>query len=59
MKRFVILITLCCSLSGCASLMLQEQERALYEKYEKGKISKVEYFTQKSIIEKKQSELSQ
>jgi hypothetical protein len=39
--------------------MLQEQERALYEKYEKGKISKVEYFTQKSIIEKKQSELSQ
>lgn len=50
-----ILVVLVCSFSGgCANLMLKEKERALYESYEKGKINKVEYLSQKSLLQREE-----
>jgi len=38
----VVMVTACC---GCASLMLKEKERALDEAFDKGKITKTEYYS--------------
>ena len=38
-------------LCGCSNLVLAEKERALDESFEKGKITKLQYFSQKNVLE--------
>lgn len=59
MGRYIAgLVIICCLLSGCARLMLEEQKRALLESYENRKISKVEYLTEKAILQNKEDDLN-
>lgn len=47
----ILVAVVCSSVSGCASLVRKEKERALLESYEKGKINKIEYESQKYELE--------
>jgi hypothetical protein len=52
-KIAIIPVLVCCVLSGCAGLMLEERKRALDESFEKGKINKVQYNSMKKELERK------
>lgn len=49
--KIILIAIICCYLSGCSSIMLNERERALDAAYESGKISKVQYLSSKSRLE--------
>lgn len=53
----MIAVLFSAALSGCTRLVLEEKQRALYESFEKGDINKVQYLSQKSLLDREIKEL--
>ncbi|MDD5422676.1 MAG: hypothetical protein PHT32_04560 [Candidatus Omnitrophica bacterium] len=55
MMRIILIAIICCYLCGCSSIMLSERERALDAAYENGKISKIQYLSSMSVLDRERA----
>ena len=53
--EITLIAIVCCFVSGCSSLVREERDRALDEKFAEGKIDKIQYLTSKNKLKQEEA----